>query len=63
MYLITELNHFFFDVFPQQLLEERDALQLKLSASLRQTQELSRELSLSHQLPAPVSPEPSLDQK
>ncbi|XP_068215969.1 golgin subfamily B member 1-like isoform X2 [Palaemon carinicauda] len=46
-----------------KLLEERDALQLKLSASLRQTQELTRELSLSHQLPAPVSPEPSLDQK
>ncbi|KAK3855554.1 hypothetical protein Pcinc_038050 [Petrolisthes cinctipes] len=46
-----------------KLLEERDALQLKLSASLRQTQELSRELSLSHQLPAPVSPAPSLDQK
>lgn len=46
-----------------KLLEERDALQLKLSASLRQTQELSRELSLSHQLPAPASPAPSLHQK
>lgn len=46
-----------------QLLEERDALQLKLSASLRQTQELSRELTLSHQLPPPASPAPSLHQK
>lgn len=46
-----------------KLLEERDALQLKLSASLRQTQELSRELSLSHQLPPPASPAPSLHQK
>lgn len=46
-----------------KLLEERDALQLKLSASLRQSQELTRELSLSHQLPASVAPEPSLDQK
>ncbi|KAG0716020.1 hypothetical protein GWK47_010601 [Chionoecetes opilio] len=46
-----------------KLLEERDALQLKLSASLRQTQELCRELSLSHQLPASASPTPSLHQK
>ncbi|KAK8392943.1 hypothetical protein O3P69_013161 [Scylla paramamosain] len=46
-----------------KLLEERDALQLKLSASLRQTQELTRELSLSHHLPAPASPAPSLHQK
>ena len=54
-----EVNH----NFSKQLLEERDALQLKLSASLRQNQELTRELSQSQNLPAPTTPPASLKEK